>query len=328
MTQQETAVGGATNDEPVIAAEPTIEDRFAALSDEPQEEPADGQKPQGDEPIAEAEPELEADEIDDADLPPITAPVSWPEEDKAAFSELPRALQERVSARETEREKFVQAKSREASQAAQIAESKAFERVQALQNTQIQQLVALLPDIPEEPSAHLLATDPASYAAEMDYVRQMARYRSGLEGQIRSIAEQQQQAEEQQKQGQMQASIKLLQDEFPEYLDKDKNPDLAKALKATGLAMGYSEDQLSQVDGQDILSLRTAMGWKDKADKYDRLVAKQMEKVRAAKDLPRVSRPGSATGKGAVANQRYTADREAMRNGDRDAAARVFGRFL
>lgn len=324
MTQPTEAVGAATNDEPVIAAEPTIEDRFAALSEEPQEEEPAEEQPQA-EPEAEADPELEAE---DEDLPPITAPVSWPDEDKAAFSELPRALQERVSARETEREKFVQAKSREASQAAQIAESKAFERVQTLQNTQIQQLVALLPDIPEEPSAHLLATDPASYAAEMDYVRQMARYRSGLEGQIRSIAEQQQQAEEQQKQGQMQASIKLLQDEFPEYLDKDKNPDLAKALKATGLSMGYSEDQLSQVDGQDILAMRTAMGWKDKADKYDRLVAKQMEKVRAAKDLPRVSRPGSATGKGAVANQRYTADREAMRNGDRDAAARVFSKFL
>jgi hypothetical protein len=44
--------------------------------------------------------------------------------------------------------------------------------------------------------------------------------------------------------------------------------------------------------------------------------------------MPRVSKPGVAQGKGAVANQRYTADRQAMKSGDQDAAARVFSRFL
>jgi len=53
-----------------------------------------------------------------------------------------------------------------------------------------------------------------------------------------------------------------------------------------------------------------------------------MEKVREAKNMPRVSKPGTAQAPGAAANQRYTADREAMRRGDKDAASRVFGRFL
>ncbi len=45
MTQPDEAVGGATNDEPVVAAEPTIEDRFAALADEPEGEP-EGEAPE------------------------------------------------------------------------------------------------------------------------------------------------------------------------------------------------------------------------------------------------------------------------------------------
>lgn len=329
MTQQDTAVGGATDNDTVIAAEPSIEDRFAAITDDEQEtDPATDEAPQGDEPIVEGEPELEADDIETDDLPPITAPDSWPDEDKTAFADLPRALQERVSAREKEREKFVQSKSREAAQATQAAEQRAVGIVQQIQQAQIQQLAALLPDVPEEPSAHLLVQDPQAYAAEMDYVRQMRGYRASIEQQIVQIAEAQKQGEQQSLQAQKTASMELLQQEFPELLDKEKGPELAKAIQSTGFALGYSDDQLANVDGHDVLALRTAMGWKTKAEKYDALMAKQMDRVRSAKELPRVSRPGSATTKGAVANQRYTADRQAMRNGDKDAAARVFSRFV
>lgn len=334
MTQQETAVGGATNDEPVIAAEPTLEDRFAAFSEEPQaDDPADEQ-PQGDAP-AEDEPILEADDLEETDLPPIDVPVSWPDEDKAAFAELPRALQERISAREGEREKFVQAKSREAATSAQRARDEAAQRIQDLHDGQIRQLVSLLPEIPPEPSAQLLVNDPQQYAAEMDYVKQVAAYRRELEGQIVGIAENQKQHEAQAAHDKRQADIAMLQQELPEYFDPQnagfseaKLAEFQQTVKSTALAAGYSEDQLAHADGADLLALHKAAGWKTKADKYDALMAKQMAKVREAKDLPRVSRPGSATTKGAVANQRYTADREAMRNGDRDAAQRVFGRFV
>lgn len=327
MTQPQEAVGGATNDDTVIAAEPSIEDRFAALADEPQEEeePAGDAAPEADEPVID-EPEIEAEDIEA--LSPIEAPVSWPDEDKAAFADLPRALQERVTTREAEREKFVQAKSREASQTRQIVETQAVEVLQQVQQAQIQQLVALLPEVPEEPSAHLMVQDPAEYAAQLDYVRQMAAYRSHIEQQIGAISDQQKTVAQQHEQARMAASIEVLREHFPEYLDADKMPELQKSLRSIGSALGYSDDALSKADGHDILAMRTAMGWKDKADKYDALMAKQMERVRAAKDLPRVSRPGSAQPKGAVANQRYTADREAMRRGDKDAAARVFDRFI
>lgn len=335
MTQPTEAVGGATNDEPVIAAEPTLEDRFAAFADEPQaDDPPVDDQPQGDQP-AEDEPILEAEDIEETDLPPIDVPVSWPDEDKAAFAELPRALQERISAREGEREKFVQSKSREAATSIQRAKEEASQQIHDLYDGHIRQLVSLLPEIPPEPSAQLLVNDPQQYAAEMDYVKQVAAYRRELEGQIVGIAENQKQHQAQAATDKRQADIALLQQELPEYFDP-KNAAFSEAklaefqtnVKSTAHALGYSDDQLKDADGFDLLALHKVSAIKAKADKYDALMAKQMEKVREAKNLPRVSRPGSATTKGAAANQRYTADREAMRNGDPDAAQRVFGRFV
>ena len=319
-TQPEQAVVGATNDDPVVAVEPTIEDRFADIASEIEPEaPADDSPPVE----AEDDIELEAD-----DLPPIQPPVSWPDEDKAAFADMPRELQERVTAREAEREKFVQAKSREAVQARQAADAQAAQQIRQMQDVHIQQLVSLLPEVPGEPTAHLLTQDPAAYADAVDYRNWALQQHASARQQIDAIVAHQQQAEQQQQLIGAQASFELLAKEFPEYIDDAKRPELAVKLRSTGLALGYSDDQLAKTDGWDILALRTASDWKAKADRYDALMAKRMDKVREAKKLPAVSRPGAAQPKGAVANERYQADRQAMRNGDRDAENRVFARFL
>lgn len=322
MTQPEEAVGGATNDEPVVAAEPTIEDRFAALADEPEGEP------EGEAPEPSDEPELEADDIEDDDLPPIQPPVSWPDEDKAAFAELPRHLQERVSTREAEREKFAQAKSREAATARIQAEQQAAQAIQQAQVAHAQQLQSLLPEIPGEPSAHLLTTDPTAYAEAVDYRNWVIGQHQYAQQVINQISQQHTQLGQYQEAQAMQASIELLSSEFPEFLDEAKRPELVKQLTSTGVALGYSQDQLAAIDGGDVLALRTAAEWKAKADKLDALMAKRMEKVRGAKNLPRVSRPGVAQPKGAAANERYMADRQAMRAGNREAEINVFKRFV
>jgi hypothetical protein len=68
---------------------------------------------------------------------------------------------------------------------------------------------------------------------------------------------------------------------------------------------------------------------KAKADKFDKLMAKQMEKVRANKGkLPPVSKPGVAKAPGAARQARYAEDRQAMRNGDKDATQRVVDSFF
>lgn len=322
MTQPEQAVGGATDNDTVIAAEPTIEDRFAAITEQDEEPEA---------PMPEAAEDLPDDaelEVDEEDAPPIQAPVSWPDEDKVAFAELPRDMQERISTREAEREKFVQAKSREAKQASDRAQIEAADTLKKINEVHIQALVSVLPQIPEKPSAHLMVSDPVAYADAVDYYEWAVGQHNAVAQTIQAIEAQQSHLDQARQQSSMQASIELLREQFPEYLEGEKASELRTSLMSTGLALGYSQEALQNVDGHDILALKQANEWKSKADKYDSLMAKRMESVRSAKALPRVSRPGAAQPKGAAAQQRYAADREAMRAGDREAEKRVFSRFI
>lgn len=327
MTQPEGAVGDVPNDT-VVASEPTLEERFAALAkdEEEEEQPEADDAPQAPE-ATEDEPEAEP-EIDDDDLPAIVPPVSWTAEEKEEFANLPRTVQETLTRREAEREKFVQAKANEASRVRHTVEQQALAQVQQMNSTFVQQLQALIPDVPQEPSAHLMNEDPVAYANALDERRWAIEQRNYIASQIQAV-EQQQGHLEQQRTAQTNAlNAQLLAQEFPEFLDAEKGPDLRKSLRATGLSLGYSEDQLALVDAQDILAMRQASEWKAKAEKFDTLMAKQMDRVRSAKTLPKVSRPGVAVGKGAIEGQRYAADRQAMRSGDQDAAIRVFSRFV
>ena len=323
MTQPEMAVGGAGDT--VVAAEPTLEDRFAAFGDEPQEEEAPP-------PVGEDDPPLEVDpaDLEDevAELPPIVAPVSWTAEEKEEFAELPRALQETLTRREAEREKFVQTKAQEVKAATHKAEQQALEAITQANNAHVQQLRALLPQIPEKPSARLQLTHPEAYANAIDAHEWAIAQHQQAQQVVQQIAARQQQAEAQAQSLQDEYNEKLLRENFPEYFDETKGPELRKQLQSTALELGYSADQLANVDAHDVLAMKAVSELRADALKYRTLMAKQMEKVRDAKKLPRVSRPGVPQGKGAVDGQRYAADRQAMQRGDRDAAARVFSKFL
>jgi hypothetical protein len=330
MTQPTEAVGGATSNDTVIAAEPTIEDRFAALSGEEQDhdEAASVDEPSEEDPpiVADSEAEPEAEETD---LPPIQPPTSLTAEEKEAFKNWPRDAQEAMTRRVGELEKGYHTKAQEAARTRAAVEQQAVAQITQIQDTHIQHLTALLPAIPERPSPRLQIEDPYAYADQMeahDWALAQHQQAQQVIQQIEAQRGQLQQAAEVQER---QQAVQMLQEAFPEYLDQGQaGAELRTKLGSTALALGYSQDQLGSVSGQDILAMRTAHDWKEKADKYDALISKQMEKVREAKKLPPVSRPGAAQPKGAAANQRYMADREAMRKGDRDATARVFDRFL
>lgn len=323
MTQQDTAVGGATDDT-VIAAEPTIEDRFSAIADDELPEDDDAEPAQADdaELPEEDEPEAEPDE------PAITPPVSWTAEEQEEFKSLPRSMQETLTRREAEREKFVQSKANEAKSARVAVQQQAVQELQGIHAQNIAALQAMLPQIPDRPSAYLQVQDPHSYAAAMDEHEWAVAQHNQVQQLMQGIAGQHAQAQDAMNAQRNAYTHEVLQDEFPEFLDPVKGPELKQQLRSTALALGFSDDRLSNLDAHEILAARTAHEWKVKADKFDALNAKKMETVRNAKEMPRVSRPGTPQGKGAAANQRYTADRNAMRNGDKDAGARVFKNFL
>lgn len=331
MTQHEGAVGGDHNDT-VVAAEPTLEDRFAAFGDEQDEEE---EAPQGDlHPedaelldAEEAEEQIAEGDVDEADLPPIVPPVSWTAEEKEEFAGLPRAMQETLSRREAEREKFVQTKAQEVKATQQKAEQAAQERIAQERNVHLQTLKALLPEIPARPDPRLQPRDPDGYANQLAQHEWAVAQHQQVQQLAQNIAQQQDAAERAVAQQELAENEAILREKFPEYFT-EQGPELEKNLRSTALLLGYTEDQLAHVNAQDVLAMKTVSELKAKADKYDTLMAKQMERVREAKKLPKVSRPGVSQGKGAVANERYQADRQAMQKGDPDAAKRVFAQFL
>jgi hypothetical protein len=320
MTQEATPVGGS--DEPIIAAEPTIEDRFAALPEEEEETP--------EAPAAEGEPELTEEDVTEEDEAetPITPPVSWTGEQKEKFATLPRDVQEYIAERETQREKFVQTKAQEAKSIETRAQAQAAEAFQNVAQTFAQQITALRVALPERPSHQLQADDPYTYAEQMDAYERSVAHNQWIEQQVGRVTQQLRQVQSAEHQREQMETLAALQQDFPEYLDNERGPELRQKLGSTAQSLGYSAEQIAAADHNDIKAMRTATEWREKAEKYDRLMSKKMERVREAKTMPKVSRPGTAQAPGQAANQRYSADREAMRRGDRDAAAAVFGRFL
>lgn len=329
MTQPETEAvdSGAETETVLLDAEPTIEERLSQAEAEQEDEEAPEEQLEPDTGEDEPDDGEGADEAAEAEEQPeetVAAPVSWTDEEKAQFAQLPPDVQKVISRREGEREKFVQSKSQEASKVAQQVQQQAIESINQLQNNYAQQLASLIPQVPEKPSAHLMATNPQAYAQQLEAFEQGTAQRDSIVQQLQQVASQQQQAQKQLEQQEKQQLIQSLQTQFPEYLS---DAELRQSLGSTALELGYPAEMLAQANFQDIMAMKMAHDWKTKAAKYDALQNGKMEKVRAAK-LPSVSRPGAAQPKGAAARERYTADRKAMRNGDTDAAARVFGRFV
>jgi hypothetical protein len=329
MTQPNEAVGG----EP-IAPELTPEDRLnAAFGDEI------GAQDEEDQPEADEAPEdqLNADDLEDEtdteaaadDLPPIEAPISWDAEAKAVFASLPREAQEIVTKREAERERFVQQKSQEAARARQDVEQVALTQLAQIEQSyaqQFQQIAAQLS--PQRPDPAMIQYDPAGFYAQQAAYEATVAQQQQLQQQAHDYAQQAQQREALAQQQEAQREHQLIVETFPEYLDPTNGPKLRQELSAVARELGYPLELIEQARAPDILAMRTAAQWKAKADKLDRLEARKMEKVRAAKGLPKVSTPGAQRAPGATRQAQYATDREAMRRGDRNAATRVLDSFF
>ena len=335
MTQPETAVGGASDT--VVAAEPTINDRLNAAMDEgdgePRKKPEEAEAPQG----AEAQPELTADDVEaieadgeaqqaETDAPPIKPPVSWTAEEKAAFAELPPAVQATVARREAERETFVQSKAQEAAQVRDTVTREANQHIQQLQAQHVQQLQAILPQIPERPSHRLQVEDPYLYAEMMEAHEGAVAQHQWVQQQLHALGAQQAQYAQAEAAQAAEAMRTTLAEKWPEFLSPDTGPKLQQQLGSIMSELGLGD--LKHADAGDILALKAVSDWRGKAQKYDTLMAQKMERVRQAKDLPKVSRPGAAQPKGAAANAEYQRDRDAMKGGDMQAAARAVSRFI
>lgn len=330
MTTQQPEEAAVGNESQV---ELSPEDRLNAVFDDPQnhieqepEEAVEGEQPEASE---EAEDEIEI-EAEEEELPPIDAPISWDAEAKAVFAGLPREAQEIVSKREAERERFVQSKSQEAKQAAQTAELQANRALAQELGRYAEQFSQLAQQIqPQRPNPALLQHDPqAFYALQAEYEAGVAQQHE-LQQRAHETAQEAQARAHYAEQAEHQAQYQILSESFPEYLDPTTGPKLQAELSAVARdVLKYPPELIAQARATDILAMRAVADLKVKADKYDGLMAKQMSKVRAAKGMPKVAKPGSPQAPGAARTQQYSQDRELARRGDRDAAVRVLDAHL
>jgi hypothetical protein len=304
-----------TQPSPAVGSEAPVP---AADASNPFEDIANEMLPQADEeeqpaeetdetPPEAAEDELEIEEEAD-DLPPIEAPVSWDAEAKAVFATLPRDAQEIVQKREADRERFVQQKSQEAARAKTEVEQSAYQQLAQYDrqvSEQIQQLAAQIG--PQRPNPALLQHDPmAFYSQQAAYETAQAQQRE-LQQQADIYARQASEREALAEQAYHAEQHRLIVENLPEYTDPTTGPKLQQELSAVARELGYPPELIGQARATDIIAMKRVADLKAKADKYDALMAKKMEKVRQAKGLPKVATPGVSQGSDQLRAQRATA---------------------
>ena len=253
-----------------------------------------------------SEPELDEgeddqEEADEPEAPAIDPPVSWGQDAKELFAQLPADLQKQVAERETQRERFVQQKAAEAAEAkrtASVEAMNAFAETQRHYATELEQYASLL--APQAPDPLLLQQDPvAFYQLQAQYEQAKVQHQSMVQRSAQAREEaawREQQAEA----AQLQADMAILEQAIPEWSDISKRQELLTDVVRIGADLGYSDEVMRMASAQDIIALKKASEWKAKAARFDALQKTKMEKVRAAKSLPKVVKPGVAPTRGEV----------------------------
>ena len=279
-----------------------VED-FADFLDTIPDEVQDETAPQeGDEPDALTSDDLEeAQEGDEPEAPAIDPPVSWGTDAKELFEQLPPELQSQIAEREAQREKLIQTKTTEAAEAKRSARTEAdtaFAERQRQYASEIEFFASRM--VPQAPDPALANHDPVAF------IQQNAQYQAGLAQyqqmmQRADVAQQEaQQRDHMAAQESLKAEEAWLAQQLPEWNDPAKRQALLTGIQTAGAELGYDAEALSQANAQDILALKKATEWKADAEKYRALQKGKMEKVRAAKTLPRAVRPGVAPTRGEI----------------------------
>ena len=287
------------------AVQDFIADQFLGGADDPapEEEEQDpeadeveGDEVEGDEPEASDETQEETDEARE----PIDPPISWDKDAKELFAQLPRELQETVATREAQRDKAIQAATTEAANAKRTA---SVEANQALAETQ-RQYASHLEQIashyaPQPPDPALAAQDPGRYIAlKAQFDHDIAQHNAVVQ-QAMTASREAEQREALVRQEEIAFNSQVLAGHFgEEWTNPSSRQALLTDLESVGAELGYPMELMSQASATDILALAKVRDLKVKADKYDALQKNKMAAVRAAKDAPRVAKPGTAPTRG------------------------------
>jgi hypothetical protein len=170
-----------------------------------------------------------------------------------------------------------------------------------------------------------LPTDPVTFYQLQAYYEQEVAQQHELQQRSAQAAHEAEQRDAITRQQELAKEDQFLASELGEnWTDMTKRRELLTNLDEVGALLGY-KDLLGQANPTDILALKAAAEWKAKADELDQLrMNHKMAGVRAAKEAPRVSKPGtSQTGaeKSARGRQSAWAGVKSSRGRDGDASA-------
>lgn len=296
MTHPATPEVGGEASAPAIDPFEAIADEMLgenAPQEEEEEEPAEeaGEEPAAEE-EDESEPEIEAD-----DIPPIDPPNSLTAEEKEAFKSLPREAQEFTARRIGELEKGFQAKAQEAAQAKQSATTEAARYIAQMQAEYAQQLDQYAQQfVVREPDPDLIAADPVQYAQQMRAYQYYSAQRARAQQDADKARLEAEQYQEVVRQHEAEAFRQRLSQDLPEFFDETSGPKLKEDLTATAKFLGFSDQEIFAANANQILALKRISDLKAKADKFDGLMKRQMERVRAGKSPPPIAKPGTRQG--------------------------------
>lgn len=294
---------------------------FDVLGDEgePDEEnPADETAEADDGPELEIEDEQDDEEAEPED-PAIGAPASLNAEEKKVFAQLPPEAQQAWAASETRRNAQVQDATTKASQAQRAHETAAAQADATAAIRYSQQLATFAQALePTPPNPVLADSDPAAYVRELANFNLLKAQHEELVQHVGGIAINARNA----------ISTADVQERVSGLLTHPKlaNPETRESyiadIKEVAGALGYDSAAIEQyADIADFRALDTVAEWKAKADKFDKAIARQMQKVRASKG--KTTRPNAAQPEGSGSRRAFTESTQRLqRTGSvQDAAA-------
>lgn len=257
---------------------------------------------------------------DEPDNPAIEAPASLNADEKAKFAQLPSEAQRLIAEVESRRNGQVQQATTKASEAQRAAETRAAQADAQAKAVYAQQLKAFTAQFaPQRPDPQLAHTDPATFIAlNAQYEAQSAQFKD-LEQQINGLS---QEAETQMSQAEMADRDRELMT-VPEVMNEETRNAFFERSIAVAKEMGLNPSDLSRANATEWKALRQVSDWKEKADKYDAAMTRQMQRVREGKKT-KSARPNAAQPSSGREQGFRDAKQRARQTGDvRDAAAAI-----
>ena len=319
-TTLEDAVGSLLS--PEVGGEPTQEDNLRDAVDDMIEPTQDAES----EIVEEAEEDVDvveaSDDNDDDveyedDATEYTDEVEAVEDDSdALFDVTIDGKQERWTLSQLKQsaagQGYIQQKMRENADAAKQLQEReaqlAQREQQVLQVAQQVQQGGLQAPIP--PSKENFENDPIGYMEEkMEYDAAVQEYNAKVT-QIRQLQQQKQQQEQAQRQSYMQEQARLLAEAIPDIVHPEKGDTLKKGLMDTGVAYGFSEDEMANViDHRYIRALNDARKWRE-------LQANKVKAKEKGSNVKPVIKSGAKRRTDGVAATRRKQEARAMKSGN------------